>query len=317
MSLSRGVVLGTDSLVVEAAEEQLSETSSAVGAVLAGYFAATGAYAGVLLGSLGIVVAGLGSGVRVFDGRVRQPGLGTKRPRGFQPGEDVPLAAYLAAPTSLSAATLALAHDGRGTMSPLLRRAMRQAARVGSERREVLLGAVKSSGAAAFSDATFARELLLAGGMPEQGLLTPADLAPVNDAGGEAARLEGTTDWVTVPWSCEPRALLGSSLIALCVTDPRGTWAAAVFERVHDGIAIDGLDLQAPKRAEPVRRGVERVTPGSRLAGPAGIAFRLESGHPVELLVSHEATQLTASSLASASLHLKAGPGGRVTARRQ
>ena len=39
---------------------------SVVGAVLSGFFAACGAYAGILLGPLSLLVAGVGSGVRAF-----------------------------------------------------------------------------------------------------------------------------------------------------------------------------------------------------------------------------------------------------------
>ncbi|MGC4065984.1 MAG: hypothetical protein QM784_15310 [Polyangiaceae bacterium] len=86
----RSCSLSNDIVAAEAADECLLAGGSAVAAVLCGFFAAAGAYSGVLLGPLSLLVAGVGSGARAFDGRLRQPGLGTKRPRGFRDEESHP-----------------------------------------------------------------------------------------------------------------------------------------------------------------------------------------------------------------------------------
>jgi gamma-glutamyltranspeptidase/glutathione hydrolase len=84
---SRAEALATDELVQEAARAELVQSKSAVAAVAAGFFAAAGRHPGVLLAPLTLLVAGVGAGGRAFDGRLRQPGLGVKRPRGLLPGE--------------------------------------------------------------------------------------------------------------------------------------------------------------------------------------------------------------------------------------
>ena len=109
---ARALAMSNDPIAEEAAIAQLSQGGSAVGAVLAGFFAAAGGYSGVLLSPLTILVAGIGTGGRAFDGRLRQPGLGTKRPRGFLPEEAIPSAARIAVPASVAAAAVANAYDG-------------------------------------------------------------------------------------------------------------------------------------------------------------------------------------------------------------
>ena len=89
----RALARSNDPLCEAAAGEELAKGGSAVDAVLSGYFAAAGAYPGVLLGPVTLLIGGTGSGDRAFDGRVRQPGKNAKRPRGTLPGEEPPLAA--------------------------------------------------------------------------------------------------------------------------------------------------------------------------------------------------------------------------------
>src|SRR6187455_1775853 len=108
---SRAEALATDELAQEAARAELAQSKSAVAAVAAGYFAAAGRYPGVLLAPLTLLVAGVGAGGRVFDGRLRQPGIGAKRPRGLLPGQEVSRAARVALSTSVAALSVALAYD--------------------------------------------------------------------------------------------------------------------------------------------------------------------------------------------------------------
>src|SRR5688572_32963231 len=106
----RSAAIANDSVAEEAAQDFLLSGGSAVGAVLSGFFAASGAYAGVLLAPLSLLVAGVGSGARAFDGRLRQPGRGTKRPRGFKQNEAIPDAARVAVSASVAAAMVAHAY---------------------------------------------------------------------------------------------------------------------------------------------------------------------------------------------------------------
>ncbi|HYP88320.1 MAG TPA: hypothetical protein VEQ59_09200, partial [Polyangiaceae bacterium] len=78
----RALARSNDALCEAAAGEVLARGSTAIDAVIAGYFAAAGAYPGVLFGSVTVLLGGTGSGDRAFDGRVRQPGRNAKRPRG-------------------------------------------------------------------------------------------------------------------------------------------------------------------------------------------------------------------------------------------
>jgi hypothetical protein len=85
--------VGSDDTAREAAQAYLDAGGDAVGAAVSGFFAAAGASPGVLFGAVGLIVAQVGMGVRAFDGRERQPGLGQRRARGLAPGDAVPAAA--------------------------------------------------------------------------------------------------------------------------------------------------------------------------------------------------------------------------------
>ena len=62
----RSGAIANDRVAEEAAQELLSSGGSAVGAVLSGFFAAAGGYAGVLLGPVSVLVGGVGIGMRGF-----------------------------------------------------------------------------------------------------------------------------------------------------------------------------------------------------------------------------------------------------------
>ena len=130
---------------MQAAQDFLLAGGSAVGAVLSGFFAACRAYAGILVGPLSLLVAGVGSGVRAFDGRLRQPGLGTRRPRGFLSEGEIPAAARVAVPQSIAAAVVAHAYDRGGPISEVLKRGIRQAKQVGSEARAEVLQNIRGT----------------------------------------------------------------------------------------------------------------------------------------------------------------------------
>jgi gamma-glutamyltranspeptidase/glutathione hydrolase len=70
----RALARSNDPVCEAAAGVELAKGGTAIDAVLAGYFAAAGAYPGVLLGPVTLLLGGTGSGDRAFDGRVGQPG---------------------------------------------------------------------------------------------------------------------------------------------------------------------------------------------------------------------------------------------------
>jgi hypothetical protein len=293
---TRAAVLATDATVEEVATAELTRSRSAVAAVVAGFFAAAGAYADVLLGPVTLLVAGVGRGGRVFDGRLRQPGLGARRPRGFV-SEEVPIAARVALPTCVAALTVAVAYDQRGTFTPLARAGVRTAKQAGAEERARVLERIAEVGPAALSEASFVRPLLHLASPSEGGLLTPADFVATSDVTLEAReRSVRGQALLEAPWAddkLEPVAP-GGSRHALCAADGEGVFAALCYERVGNGAEVAPLGLVAALAAVPVRRGTRRVTPGARLSAPALAAIWCDdAGAPFEVTATVQAAPRT------------------------
>jgi gamma-glutamyltranspeptidase/glutathione hydrolase len=286
---ARALAISNDPIAEEAAIAQLGQGGSAVGAVLAGFFAAAGGYSGVLLSPLTILIAGIGTGGRAFDGRLRQPGLGTKRPRGFLPDESIPSAARIAVPGSVAAAAVANAYDGAKSLGSLVKHGILRAERAGADGRAEVLGRVRSLGQVAFSEQSFSRPFLRLAGPSEGGLVTPSDLTNITDI-DHAANIRNIagSDFLEPPWSdgtagepLPPELGIGA---AVCAVDVRGVFAAAAYFRPSDGVEIEDLALLAPYVAIPTQRGVPRQAPGSPLPAPAPIAVRCnEAGVPIEV----------------------------------
>lgn len=308
---TRSVAIANDPLVEEAAQDFLLSGGSAVGAVLCGFFAAAGAYAGVLLGPLSLLVAGAGAGGRAFDGRLRQPGLGTKRPRGFQAGEEIPDAARVAVPTAVAAALVAHAYEGSPKLAGIMKPGISRAERSGAEGRANLLRRIRSVGAGALSEPGFVRAMLSSAGPSQGGLLTPTDFGAIPDLDQPAveAEVEGAR-LIEPSWAREAQdeTALGSGAAVLAV-DARGTFAALSYRRTVDGFPLEDLDLEAPLLAVPVMRGVTRVSPGARLPTAAPIAVRRDaSGNAVEVLASPGALRLQGEALQQPGLRVSRHP---------
>ncbi len=285
----RALAISNDPIAEEAAVAQLAQGGSAVGAVLAGFFAAAGGYSGVLLSPLTLLVAGIGAGGRAFDGRLRQPGLGTKRPRGFLPDEQVPAAALVAVPGAIAAAAVANAYDGAKSLGSLVKHGILRAERAGAEARAEVLGRIRSAGQVALSEQSFTRPFLRLAGPSEGGLITPSDFGAVTDLDHAASvRHVAGSDYLEAPWaetaSSEPLPKeLGIGAV-VCAVDVRGVFAAAAYFRPSDGLELEDLALLAPFVAVPTQRGVPRQAPGSPLPAPAPIAVRCNAdGVPVEV----------------------------------
>ncbi|MFO0571054.1 MAG: hypothetical protein U0263_35805 [Polyangiaceae bacterium] len=286
----RSQAVSNNPVAVEAAREQLAAGGSAVSAVLAGFFAAAGAHAGVLLGPVSVLVGGVGIGARAFDGRLRQPGLGVKRPRGATSDDPIPDAARVAVPTAVSAVAVALAYDGGKSLTQLLKPGIQRAVRGGAEHRAGVLRLVRGAGAAAFNDTGFVRALLRVAGPSQGGQLSPADFSDVPrvDADAFERSLDGRKLF-EAPWAREiepPEATDWGTGAAICAVDVRRVFAALSFRRLAHGFALDELDLEAPLAAVPVRRGVTRVQPGARLAVPAPLALVADASGAISEVVA-------------------------------
>ncbi|MCA9600123.1 MAG: hypothetical protein KC776_42765 [Myxococcales bacterium] len=291
--MTRALAIANDPVVEEAATEFLGANGSATGAVLCGFFAAAGAYAGVLLGPVSVLAAGVGAGARAFDGRLRQPGLGTRRPRGFKADEEVPDEARVAVPASIPAALVAHAYDGGHSLASIVKPGISRAQRAGAAARASLLRLVRTGGAGAFTDVSFVRPLLRVAGPSQGGLLTTTDFSQVPDVDHEATLRDGLYE---PPWAEEGAATDTTELgvgCAVCAVDVRGNFAALSYRRLVDGFLLEDLELEAPLAAVPVKRGVARVAPGAPLSAPAPIAIRTDgAGAIVEVLAAPNAARL-------------------------
>lgn len=260
-----------------AAARELLDRGNAADAVVAGVAAAAAASASVLLGPLQLLVGGIGSGLLAFDGRARQPGRGTPRPRGFLVDEVIPGTARVGAP--LLPATLATAIASVGSVS--LRRAVRPAveiARAKSPERAGVLDAFSRRGAPTLVEGFVANELLAVAGRATRGLLTTDDLrsmrpriARCNERGQSLAGI------VMVPWA-EDSDCDASSTQVIAAMDARGMVAVACYESPSDGVDVLALGLAAPRSAAPVMRGQTRVAPGVPRPAAAPIALRVSEG---------------------------------------
>lgn len=303
---------GSQPAAVDAAGEFLLDNGSAVGAVLSGFFADAGLRAGVLLGPLIVIVAGVGNGVRVFDGRLRQPGLGAKRPRGFTDAAMIPDAARVAVPHAISAAVVAHAYDRTGSFADVVKRGVREARQLGAEARADVLQGVQTQGARALSSPAVSRVLMQAAGVSEGGLLTAADLASVPNLDLMARPSPWLPSWSEVPWASENQQVSAGPADVLCAVDKRGIFAGAVYRCALDGVVIDELGLQAPRAATPVMRGVPRLAPGNCLPAPAALAIQVERGIAVSIAADTVATYMTRTLIDAPEFRLDRHPETRL-----
>lgn len=308
--MKRGAkVVASEPVAAEAAEAYLRGGGDAIGAAVAAFFAAAGDDAGVLFGPLSLLVAQVGVGARAFDGRLRQPGQGLKRPRGLALDAAVPAAARVAAPTGIAALFVALRYGPSAAASRVLGAGITLAKKNGSARRAALLEAVQRLGPSALGEAGVTRALFHAVGPIEGGQLTEGDLRAVSavdqpaviDAAGVAR----------VPWHEPPpfdddeqRQVWAEQLErqqGLCVADSRGCFVVLSYDKVQRGAAVEELELVLPLVASPIRRGVRRITPGTFLPAPAPLAVQLAAdGSP-------QYAELTLSSFARPMAALRVG----------
>jgi hypothetical protein len=294
----RALARSNDPVCEAAAGVELAKGGTAIDAVLAGYFAAAGAYPGVLLGPVSLLLGGTGSGDRAFDGRVRQPGKNAKRPRGTLPGAEPPLAARVGVPCSVPALAVAVGYGAQATLGRLVQPGVALAREAGAERRAAVLARVGAVGALAFSEPELSRALVRAFGAPNGGLVTPADFARPESLDVPAARGGLTVAPLLVaPWA-EQAVTAFVRGVTVSAIDVNGLFMAAAFESQPEALYVEELELSAPLLAVPTLRGVPRVAPGSAIpaAAPIWISYDASSS-PYELWAAP-----TAQSVAEAGI---------------
>ena len=308
MTLRKSRAAVASSPEVEAAAEELLRKGNAVDAAVAGVFAACAMAPGVLLGPVQILIGGGGVGLRALDGRVRQPGIGAPRPRGFREDEDVPDASRVGVPWLPATLSVAVASAGTATFAQVMAPALALAK--GSPRHE-LLAKIASRGPRAVEERPLGAELLALAGRPSGGLLTSDDLssqrpevhqASRHHLGGGGARgsRKGGTEAdaaadaasprvvIALPWANDedgmPTPPVGvneiASARALACVDRFGAFAIACWDESIDGLMLPELGLRAPYFAEPVRRGETRIRPGDARPASAPIAMVGRDGNP-------------------------------------
>jgi hypothetical protein len=295
----RSVALATDPVAHQAAVRALEAHGTSTDALVAGFFAAAGARADVLLSPVQLIVAGPGVGPRVYDGRSRQPGRGVPRPRGFLREQEIPDAARVAAPGSIAACAIAHAGDGKLSFSRLVRYGVEIAGGAGAKARAAALERIARGGAAGLRG--FARPLVAVAGRSEGGVLSEDDLAGVRPASARPLEIGSgksrRTIWI-VPWPAPAGEQRSQQIIV--AADVRGVVGVLSWSADERGVAIPDLELTAPRDAVAVRRGVTRVRPGEPLSCPAPIAIAGDRGVAVIALGVPRSEGLDARRMAEA-----------------
>jgi hypothetical protein len=267
--MPRGVAASSDAAAEDAATQLIADGGNAIDAVMAGFLGAAASRAGVLLSPLVVMVAGVGVGPRCFDGRCVQPGANTPRPRGFVEGDTIPATARAAAPRSL--ATLSLLH-AYGAARPMRAIARPALARAKNTPRLEVIEAFVSRGSNMLSKSHMSRALVRAAGTAVGGLLSEADLHAAPDEEGVSFYAQPIGELALPPLDDEgPRASE-----VLVVADGRGRVAVIAFSPDDGGVEVPELGLRLCRDAEPVRRGISRITPGTPrpTAAPIGLLRR-------------------------------------------
>ncbi len=268
----KSAILSSDPIVAEQATELLK--TGAIEAVVGAAIVAAARDASVFFGPLQILVGGSGTGLFAIDGRVRQPGLGVVRPRGFKEEDEIPPAAYVGVPAFAGAVFAALALTGKDVTLSVFSPGI-GAAKAHSTARSELLNRIARKGAGALADGEIAGELVAAAGRVAGGLLTQEDLASTRPDVGRCQIIEeGKRRIAIAPWNApESRTAATTNVHVIVAADARGQVAAACYETSSDAIALGAFDLAAPRCASPVLRGQERARPGDPIAAFAPLAI--------------------------------------------
>lgn len=265
----------SDPIAAEAAQQALDDGGAAADATIAGFLAAAGAREGVLLAPVIALVGGIGAGTRLIDGRAAQPGAGAKRPRGFLAGDPIPDVARAAVPRSLDALALLQHYGARQTPRTLARAGMAHAKDAGATRRRGLLEIFGRRGATALRSGEPLRHLVSAAGAPAGGLLTETDLVEARPGDDPAVFQAHGALAIAAPWWPSPPA--GRRAQVVVAADLHGGVAALAYVPDDEGVLVPELEVRLPRDAEPVRRSVPRVSPGTPCPATAPIALMRRS----------------------------------------
>jgi len=263
-----------------AASAVLDNTGTAADAVIAGFLAHAGSDPGVLLSPVVALVAGVGAGARVIDGRNLQPGKGAPRPRGWKTEAEVPDAARIGVPRSFGVMTLLHASRGRTGMAQLVKPGVLAAENAGAAARASLLKRFGTSGQTVLRADEFVGAMVAAAGPVVGGALTAEDLesALPEDVPAASATVGADTTVLGLPWDA-PLGRFPDAEVILA-SDGRGIVVVLAYvpSRFEDGVLVPELGIVAGKHAHPVRRGVPRTKPGTPLDMPAPIAIATRAG---------------------------------------
>jgi hypothetical protein len=279
MAEAAAVVLASDPDVAGVGSAVLGR-GNAVDAVIASIFGAAGLYPSVLLGPVQVLIGGAGAGLRAIDGRVRQPGLGNPRPRGFLASDAIPDAARVGVPALPAALLAAVTTYGKVSVAAVLGPGI-ELARAKSKARAAVLQRIAERGPAALAEASLADELTALAGRLAGGLLSAQDLDELRPVLTRASVHEGADgrEVVTVPWGAsairltQAPSLFGTDVRVVVAADRNGLLAVGCYEVPKAGLPLDVFDLVAPFHAAPVLRGEPRVKPGEPRGAAAPIAL--------------------------------------------
>lgn len=291
------LAIGSNKSAEQAASAALDNVGTAADAVIAGFMAHAGTAPGVLFAPAVAVVAGVGAGARVIDGRTLQPGRGAPRPRGFKTEAEVPAAARVGAPRSLGVMTLLHASRGRTSMSQLVKPGVVAAENAGAVARAALLKRFGASGQTALRSDDFVGAMTAAAGPVVGGVLTSEDLeaAVPEDMPATVSSMGEDVAVIGLPWDA-PLGRFPEADVILA-SDGRGIVVALAYvpARLEDGVSVPELGVVLGRHAHPVRRGIARTKPGTPLDMPAPIAIATRTGVAVAVALLGRASVPAAS----------------------
>jgi hypothetical protein len=295
MPSRKGDVHASDEAVADAARA-LVPRGNAVDVLAGAILAAGGLYPSVFFGPAIVLIGGAGAGLLAVDGRTRQPGLGSPRPRGFRPADTVPAASRVGVPALPAALLAAVTTYGKLSVAAVMGPAV-EAARSKSAARVKLLERFAQRGPSALADEVVSTEIIEAAGRLAGGLVSVRDLEEVRPEVVTArAQVLGGRRVVCSPWDAgavrkpSERGLPASDVRVVVAFDRNGLFAVGCYAVPRDGVAVEAFDVLLPWTASPVLRGKQRVVPGEPRPAAAPILLG-QAGGTIDLAVGIGSTE--------------------------
>ena len=264
----------------EAALKCSASGGNAIDCAVAGFFAAAGARAGVLLAPLAAIVGGVGMRARCLDGRAVQGGSHLPRPRGFRDDDKIPAAAHVAVSRSLPTLALLQAYGASRTLLALSKFGERAAK--GSPKRAAFIAHIGRRGVASFRSEAISRALLGVAGQGQGGLLSKEDLLDARP-GDDTLSFQPVAEGLEVVTAA---ALRGEESLptrpaqVIVAADSHGRVCGLAYLPALRGLPVEELGVSLPRDGEPVRRSTPRITPGTPRPAhfPLAMLHRREDG---------------------------------------